>query len=120
VKPVSSVILTRMRDDRLGIGSRLLSLTIPAGLLTLAVALLADGWASPVLLTMSVLGGLAVVGAGAPPPVPTPERGAQIARPTRVDQPDPMQSGAAGGSSGATSAVAEVYLNGLRPVFAAL
>ncbi|WP_048693191.1 hypothetical protein [Nostocoides australiense] len=112
-----------MRDHRLGIGSRLLSLTIPAGLLTLAVALLADGWASPVLLTMSVLGGLAVVGAGAPPPVPTPERGAQIARPTRVDQPDPMQSGragAAGGSSGATSAVAEVYLNGLRPVFAAL
>jgi hypothetical protein len=54
--------LTQLRDDRLGVGGRLLSLGIPALLLTAAVGLLAEDWASPVLLTMSVLVGLATLG----------------------------------------------------------
>lgn len=58
--------LAQVRRNTLGIGGRLLSLTVPAVLLTVATALVASDWASPVLLTAAVLVGLATVGAGAP------------------------------------------------------
>lgn len=65
--PAVVIGLTQVRRNVLGLGGRLLMLTIPAALLTVAVALVADNWASPVLLTMSVLGGLSVLGAYAGP-----------------------------------------------------
>lgn len=56
--------LLQIRQNRLGIGGRLLMLTVPALLVTIAIALVDQDWASPVLLTMSLLGGLSLVGAG--------------------------------------------------------
>jgi hypothetical protein len=65
--------LTQVRENRLGAGGRLLSLAVPALLVTIAVALVADDWASPVLLTVSVLLGLSLLGAGSSPATVTPQ-----------------------------------------------
>lgn len=62
--PALVIGLTQLRRNELGLGGRVLGLAVPAIVLTAAVALLADDWASPVLFTMTVLAGIAVVGVG--------------------------------------------------------
>ncbi len=68
--PAVGLGLTQLRENRLGIGGRLLSLTVPLGAVTVAVAVLRPSWASPVLLTMSVLLGVSLLGAGRSAPAP--------------------------------------------------
>ncbi|MFT3873769.1 MAG: hypothetical protein QM714_14185 [Nocardioides sp.] len=65
--PAMVIGLTQVRRNELGVGGRVLALSVLAVLLTVAVFLFADDWASPVLLTMTVLGGISVVGVGARP-----------------------------------------------------
>lgn len=58
--------LSQVRTNRLGWGGRLLTLIVPAALLTAAIALVEPDLASPVLVTAVLLGGLSTIGAGAP------------------------------------------------------
>lgn len=58
--------LTQVRANVLGLGGRLLTLLVPVGALTAAVAMVNRDLASPVFLTITILGGLALLGVGVP------------------------------------------------------
>lgn len=58
--------LATLRRNPLGVGARVLALIVPAGLLTLILGLIDPSWASPVLMTATVLAGVALLGVGAP------------------------------------------------------
>ncbi len=58
--------LATLRRNPLGVGARVLALIVPAGLVTLVLGLIDPAWASPMLLTATVLAGVALLGVGAP------------------------------------------------------
>lgn len=75
--------LSQLRTNRLGWGGRLLMLMVPAGLVTAGAGLVDPDLASPVLITATLLSGLATVGAGADQPSRTSSPNTLVQTPPR-------------------------------------